>query len=123
MNKKVNKAFIIPLILGIASIVSGIVLLVTRDPFDQKTFFLPPILIFIGFVFAGFVTTIVFAVTNAKRNINQQEVIEEQGTIFDELHNFAKKVRKIGEKKCEYCESAIKADETSCPNCGAKLIN
>lgn len=113
-NKKTNKAFLIPLFIGLALLAAGIATTITGP-----IMFYGPMLIAFGIFTAMFVTIVVFVATNAKKPVEQIT----EGGVFEEFRDLANKIKKINQRNCKYCGSTLSKEDTKCPNCGAKNID
>ena len=119
-KRKVKKTFLIPLFIGLALVVTGIIMTVTFSlKGSHGAIFIGPLAFGVGGFIATFGTIIVFASTNSKK---PEENIA-YNTFFDGVKDLTQKIKKINEKECKYCGATLKADETKCPNCGAKDID
>ena len=120
-KKKINKAFLIPLFIGIGLIVGGIVTLIITA--TSMSMIMPDKIVLIS-VFFGvggfmimFVTPLVFILTNRKNLTIEQNSIDFSDSFIDLA------LKELNEKECQYCGAILKYEDTNCPNCGAKDID
>lgn len=137
MKEKPKKYFLIPLFIGIAMFVAGIVLVIQANLIeipsmsdagwvDAKTaknfkIFISIALIAVGLMIGiGGTLFVYFAdpVVKKRQQLESQEYLSESVQKFSEIANKSKVVEET--KVCAYCGSTLSSGAKECPYCGAK---
>lgn len=138
MKEKPKKYFLIPLFIGIAMIVAGIVVLILAGTADVPSMgdsdwfemesarsaksFIGVAIIFFGF-FVGVSGTIIVYFNDPvvrKRHVDtlakhKEETIQNFRSFSGQQHNNTNET-----KVCAYCGSTLSSGANECPHCGAK---